>query len=93
MPRVMRPLRALIRSLLFAAASVVMLAAPAHAQSPSPSPGGLCAPWHRCVAGGLMLAMIGFVALAGLGFLLQRRGFDKVQHRQGSPDGVPVNKA
>jgi hypothetical protein len=76
-----------------------LLGTPAFGQSPSPSPTGsaavtkgVCAPWHRCAA----LGILGIVGLATLFFLLgyaiQRRGFDKLEHRQGSPDGVPVQK-
>jgi len=51
---------------------------------------GFCAPWHRCLAfGGLGIAVLAILAL-GVGFLIQRRGFDKIEHRQGNPDGVDV---
>lgn len=55
-------------------------------------PGGICAPWHRCLAyGGLGLAIIGTLGLF-LGYLVQRRGFDKLEHRQGNPEGVPADE-
>jgi len=33
-----------------------------------------------------------YLAFVGIGYMIQRKGFDKVEHRQGSPDGVPVDK-
>jgi hypothetical protein len=93
MPPVMRHLIAVLRAMVVAALAIGLLAAPAYAQSPSPSAkGGLCAPWSHCLAGLFMILTILFVAFVGLGYLIQRRGFDKVEHRQGSPDGVPVDK-
>lgn len=69
----------------------------AFAQDPSapvdagPQP-GICAPWHRCLAYGL----VGLVVLAGLaflaGFMIQRKGFDTLVHRQGQPGGVKVDE-
>lgn len=83
----------------------LLTTATAFAQSPSPSPTatatstaaagpqpGLCAPWHRCLAFGL----VGLVLLAGLamlaGYMIQRKGFDSLQHRQGQPGGVKVDE-
>lgn len=57
-----------------------------------PPEGGYCAPWHRCAAY-LGLGMAGVaVLLFGVGYLVQSRGFDKLEHKQGNPDGVPVGK-
>jgi hypothetical protein len=97
MPPVMRPLRTLIRAVLVAVCAVALLAAPALAQtSPNPSPsvdkGGLCAPWHHCVAEAFMGLTVLVVLLIGLGYMIQRRGFETVAHRQGSPDGVAVER-
>jgi hypothetical protein len=58
----------------------------------SPAPGGYCAPWHRCVAYAALgvggLSVIAF----GLGYVVQQRGFHRLEHRQGNPEGVPVTK-
>ena len=54
--------------------------------------GGYCAPWHRCFAY-LSLGLAGVtVLLFGLGFLVQSRGFDSLEHKQGNPEGVPSSK-
>ena len=88
-------LRALVPALLL----VLCIAGTAVAQeSPSPSPvvasatgakAGFCSPWHHCVA----LGTIGLAGLATLallaGFAYQSRGFDTMEHRMGSPQGVP----
>jgi hypothetical protein len=68
----------------------------AFAQDPAAPPvgpqPGICAPWHRCLAFGL----VGLVVLACLawlaGFMIQRKGFDKLVHRQGQPGGVKVDE-
>lgn len=91
--RTMRRMRTLVRSAGIGSVLFFLLATPAFGQSPSPSvEAGFCAPWHRCAA----IGILGVVGLATLFFLLgyaiQRRGFDKLEHRQGSPDGVPVGK-
>lgn len=79
----------------------LLTTATAFAQSPSPSAGvsepvgpqpGICAPWHRCLAYGL----VGLVLLASLaflaGYMVQRKGFGSLQHRQGQPGGVKVDE-
>jgi hypothetical protein len=33
-----------------------------------------------------------YILLTAGMYALQRRGFDKVEHRQGNPDGVPTKK-
>lgn len=79
--------------MIFSAFAVGLLAAPAYAQTPSPSPkGGICAPWHHCVAEAFMAAVVLYLAFVGIGYMIQRKGFDKVEHRQGNPDGIPVEK-
>jgi len=86
--------RLLTRACAASALLLVLLAAPAAAQleSPPPEKGGYCAPWHRCVAyAALGLAGISTV-LFGLGYAVQSRGFDKLEHKQGNPEGVPVHK-
>lgn len=61
-------------------------------QTQSPPEGGICAPWHACVAFGA-LAMAGVAVLVfGLGYMVQSRGFGKLEHKQGNPEGVPVGK-
>lgn len=55
-------------------------------------PGGYCAPWHRCIAY-LGLGMAGVTVLMfGLGFVFQSRGFDRLEHKQGNPEGVSTSK-
>lgn len=85
----LRRLRPFLVSLIY----IVAIPATAFAQgSPPVVDKGVCAPWHRCLAFGTMgLAVVAILGL-GLGFMLQRRGFDKIEHRQGSPDGVEVEK-
>lgn len=89
-----------IRSTLLALTPLTLLlvtAQTALAQTPTPSPTstgvekGFCAPWHHCLAlGGLSLAGLVVLALAA-GYLVQRRGFDKIEHRQGNPEGVSAD--
>lgn len=55
-------------------------------------PGGLCAPWHRCVAYGALAAGAITVVIFGIGYAVQSRGFDRLEHRQGKPEGVPTGK-
>ena len=61
-------------------------------QTQSPPEGGICAPWHACVAYGALAMAGGAVLVFGLGYLVQSRGFDKLEHKQGNPEGVPVGK-
>jgi hypothetical protein len=101
----MRQLRSLVAALtpmLF----FLVTAQVALAQTPSVTPSGdagngagaatevakgFCAPWHRCLAmGTLGLALLTILAML-LGYLIQRRGFEKVEHRQGNPEGVRVD--
>jgi len=87
---IMGRLRALIRASIAAFGLVLALATPAFAQlTPVPvKKGGLCAPWHHCVAYGVLAIIVLYLlATAGM-YALQRRGFDKVEHRQGNPEGV-----
>lgn len=49
---------------------------------------GVCAPWHRCLAMGALGLTILTILMIGIGYLIQRRGFDKIEHRQGNPEGV-----
>lgn len=91
---IMGRIRALIRASIAAAGLVLVLTTPAFAQaSPSPSPkGGLCAPWHHCLGylvGGVVILYL--VLTAGM-YAFQRRGFNKVEHRQGNPEGVPTKE-
>jgi len=88
---------------LFAA---MLLISPAIAQTATPSPAfppipiapvpaekpGICAPWHKCIAEGTLVAVgLYLFATAGM-YMIQRRGFDSIQPRQGNPRGVPVQK-
>jgi hypothetical protein len=86
--------RAFVRASIAAAGLVLLLATPAFAQvTPSPAAkGGLCAPWHRCVAYLTLGVVVLYILLTAGMYALQRRGFDKVEHRQGNPDGVPTKK-
>lgn len=89
----MRSLKILLRSMLFSGLAVALLAVPAWAQTPSAKPkGGLCAPWHSCVAKAFLGMIVLYILFVALGYMIQRKGFDKVEHRQGSPDGVSVDK-
>lgn len=90
-----------VRAALLAFVLLTTLAVPALAQTGSPEPpikptpveeGGYCAPWHRCVAyAGVGLTVITLGAL-GLGYMIQSKGFDKVEHKMGQPQGAPVKK-
>lgn len=77
----------------------LLTTATAFAQSPEPSVAastgpqpGLCAPWHRCLAYGLvgLVLLAAFAFLAG--YMVQRKGFGSLQHRQGQPGGVKVDE-
>lgn len=74
---------------------VIVVSGTAFAQGlePPPAPAkGFCAPWHKCLAiATLGMAVLGCAALF-LGYLLQRRGFDRIEHRQGNPEGVNVER-
>jgi hypothetical protein len=90
----MRPLRALIRSAVFSFVLLALTAGPSFAQltpSPKASP-GLCAPWHKCLAQGFMLLVVLYVLMMGAMYMWQRRGFDKLEHKQGNPEGVPAKR-
>ena len=91
---IMRRFGAFVRASIAAAGLVLLLATPAFAQvSSSPSPkGGLCPPWHRCVAYLTLGVVVLYILLTAGMYALQRRGFDKVEHRQGNPEGVPTKK-
>lgn len=93
-----------IRSLVFALTPLLLLlvtAQTALAQETSPSPvvestatevaKGFCAPWHRCLAMGSLGLAVLIVLVFGLGFLIQRRGFDRIEHRQGNPEGIKLD--
>jgi hypothetical protein len=87
-------IRALLRALIAAGGLVLVLTTPAFAQAPSspPAKGGYCAPWHHCLAY-LTLGIVVLYLLLTVGmYAWQRRGFNKVEHRQGNPEGVPTNK-
>lgn len=85
---------------------VLVTAQTALAQAPSTSPSssagatgtaaaevakGVCAPWHRCLAMGALGLAVLTVLMIGLGWMIQRRGFDKVEHKQGNPEGVRID--
>lgn len=83
-----------LRSTLAALIPGLLILVPAqfaYAQEEAAASGaGVCAPWHRCLAfGGLAIAVLGVLGLF-LGYLIQRRGFARLEHRQGNPEGVPV---
>jgi hypothetical protein len=88
-------LRAFVRAAIASFGLVLVLTTPAFAQvqlSPPPKKGGYCAPWHHCVAY-LTLGVVALYLLLTAGmYAFQRRGFDKVEHRQGNPEGVPTKK-
>jgi hypothetical protein len=91
---IMRRFRAFVRASIAAFGLVIVLVTPAFAQvtgSPAAKP-GLCAPWHRCVAYLTLGVVVLYVLLTAGMYALQRRGFDKVEHRQGNPEGVPTKK-
>lgn len=92
----MTRLACLIRAMIVAGAATLLVAVPAYAANPiapKPAPaGGLCAPWHVCVAEA-SIAVLGLYMLFTAGmYLFQRRGFDTVEHKQGHPEGVPVKR-
>lgn len=92
-------MRALRRTVAFIfAVALLFPVGIAHAQelpkypTEAPPPGGICAPWHRCIAyGSLGLAAVATL-LFGVGYLVQARGFNKLEHKQGNPEGVPAPK-
>lgn len=90
----MRRLRSFVRASVWAAAAVPLVAGTAFAQSPSPtgSAKGFCSPWHRCMGAGLLAVVVLYLGFAGLMWLIQRRGFESIEHRQGAPEGAPVEK-
>jgi hypothetical protein len=87
----MRNLRILIAALI---AGLLIFANPLSAfaqDAPADAP-GVCAPWHRCLAiGGVGMVALGILGLL-IGYMIQRRGFDKVEHRQGNPEGVRIDE-
>jgi hypothetical protein len=64
---------------------------PPIAPVPVPKP-GICAPWHKCVAGGALATVVLYLIATGGMYMIQRKGFDTLEPRQGSPRGVPVQK-
>jgi len=91
-----------IRSLLLALTPLVLFlvtAQTALAQDPSPEASptpeavakGICAPWHRCLAMGALGLTALLVVVFGIGYLVQRRGFEKLEHRQGNPEGIKAD--
>ena len=91
---IMRRFGAFIRASIAAAGLVLLLATPAFAQvsSSPPAKGGLCPPWHKCVAYLTLGIVVLYILLTAGMYALQRRGFDKVEHRQGNPEGVQTKK-
>lgn len=90
MPRV----RCLLRAAVLALVAVALVASPVMAQ-PKEAPGqppGLCAPWHKCLAQASLGLVVLYLLFLGAMYMIQRRGFDKVEHRQGNPDGVPTKR-
>ena len=88
-------LRAFVRASIASFGLVLVLATPAFAQvtpSAPPKKGGYCAPWHHCIAYLTLGVVVLYLLMTAGMYALQRRGFDKVEHRQGNPDGVPTNK-
>ena len=74
---------------------ITLLAQPVFAQpkpTPKPKP-GICAPWHRCFAQATIGLIVLFVLFTIAMYAYQRRGFSTVEHKQGSPDGVPTKRA
>jgi hypothetical protein len=75
---------------------ILVTAQATFAQTPQPSASpsatavakGICAPWHRCLALGTMAITVLLILVLGVGYLVQRRGFDKIEHRQGNPEGI-----
>jgi hypothetical protein len=89
---IMGRLRAIVRASIAAAGIVLAIATPAFAQvttAPTPKP-GLCAPWHHCVAYGVLAIVVLYLLMTAAMYAFQRRGFDKVEHKQGNPEGVPT---
>ncbi|MGZ4104612.1 MAG: hypothetical protein ACXVQY_03085 [Actinomycetota bacterium] len=86
--------RAFVRAAIAAGGLVLVVATPAFAQTPSAPPAkpGYCAPWHHCVAYLTLGIVVLYLLLTAGMYALQRRGFDKVEHRQGNPEGVPTKK-
>jgi len=91
---IMGRIRALIRASIAAAALVLVLTTPAFAQvTPSPpAKGGYCAPWHHCLAYLTLGVVALYLLLTAAMYAWQRRGFNKVEHRQGNPEGVPTKE-
>lgn len=90
---IMGRFRAFVRAAIAAGGLVLLLATPAFAQTPSPAAKpGYCAPWHHCVAYLTLGVVVLYLLLTAGMYALQRRGFDKVEHRQGNPEGVPTKK-
>ena len=88
-------LRSFVRAALLAVVLVFAMAAPLAAQEEPPitpvveQKGGICAPWHRCLAyGGIAITVLTLGAL-GVGYLVQSKGFDTLEHRMGQPQGAP----
>jgi hypothetical protein len=90
---IMGRFRALLRASIASAGIVLAIATPAFAQTPAPAPKpGYCAPWHHCIAYFTLGVVVLYLLLTAGMYAFQRRGFDKVEHRQGNPEGVPTKK-
>lgn len=61
------------------------------APTPEPKP-GYCAPWYRCAAFGMGALVVLYLLATAAAFGYQRRGFDRIEHQQGHPEGVPTKK-
>ena len=91
---IMGRIRALVRASIAAAGLVLVLTTPAFAQvtSSPPAKGGYCAPWHHCLAYLTLGVVALYLLLTAAMYAWQRRGFNKVEHRQGNPEGVPTKE-
>lgn len=100
----MSGIRKIAAAVVFGAFAAALMVTPTFAQTPSPSgppqpfappppaEPGLCAPWHSCVAKAVGAAFLLYLLATAAVFMYQRRGFDKIEPKQGHPRGVPVQK-
>lgn len=93
MPRAMRKIRGSVILVLPAALILLPAQLAFAAEAAAKAKGkGICAPWHRCLAIGGLGITVAMIGIISLGYLIQRRGFDSLEHRQGNPEGVPTDK-